>query len=83
MIPAPRPNRCPCSHTCTHMDCISARLTATARCLLCDQPIGYDRPFTRQSTDRTNPSWHIVHHHNCQTPGNPQQLPVRPLGRQT
>lgn len=63
MIRSPRPNHTPCSETCAHADCITARMVAYAPCVRCDQPIGYDRQFHRLAND-----FNLLEHHNCETP---------------
>lgn len=63
VIPTPDPTRVPCSEDCAHLDCVSARTVAAARCAVCDNPIGYDRPFYRYTTGWAGP----VAHHTCTT----------------
>lgn len=77
MIRSPRPNHTPCSETCTHLDCESARATAWTTCVRCGKPIGYDRPFRRLST-----GFDVLEHHDCEAPAIPRHRP-RPHGRRT
>ncbi len=63
MIPAPVPGGVPCSDTCGHIDCGSARAAAHTPCVRCHQPIGYTRRFRRLSGRFDG----LVEHHHCPT----------------
>lgn len=50
-IPAPCTGYGPCNSDCVHRDCIWQRTTAASACVLCGQPIGYERHFHETERD--------------------------------
>lgn len=45
ILAAPGTEYGPCEGECQHTDCAATRSTATAECIHCDEPIGYDTRF--------------------------------------
>lgn len=45
IVPLPGSEYGPCSYSCEHLDCASLRHQAAADCVICLQPIGFDRRY--------------------------------------
>lgn len=60
MIPSPGPDQVPCSTGCAHCDCVSARRVAESPCVVCGNPIGYDRFFRRYTAGWNGPVAHAT-----------------------